>query len=97
MLPTFDRYILKKYNFFHFLCITGPSLPYRLAYSAMAESTVGRGVILFGGWNNGNGYKKSILELRESENDFWWNGMEWNILDKTLENGRYGHVVIPLQ
>ena len=34
-----------------FFCITGPSLPYGLQDSAMAESPDGRGVILFGGYS----------------------------------------------
>jgi len=76
----------KQYDFILLFCIIGPSLPYGLASSAMAESPDGRGVILFGGGNNG----KRILELRAGANS-------WTILDKTLENGRLAHVVIPLQ
>ena len=34
-----------------FFCITGPSLPYGLQDSAMAESPDGRGVLLFGGYS----------------------------------------------
>ena len=56
----------------------------------MAKSPDGRGVILFGGlgefeeiWRNG------ILELHAGANS-------WIILDKTLENPRFRHVVIPL-
>ena len=64
-------------------------MPYGLESSAMAESPDGRGVLLFGGWN-GNSYEDRILELRAGANS-------WNILDITLENGRYWHVVIPLQ
>ena len=71
-------------------CITGPSLPYSLSQSAMAKSPDGRGVILFGGRSDENDYEKRILELRADDNS-------WTILDKTLENGRYAHVVIPLQ
>ena len=56
----------------------------------MAESPDGRGVILFGGLNDKMDYEKRILELRADDNS-------WTILDKTLENGRYSHVVIPLQ
>ena len=56
----------------------------------MAKSPDGRGVILFGGRTDENDYEKRILELRADANS-------WNILDKTLENGRYAHVVIPLQ
>ena len=53
----------------------------------MAESPDGRGVILFGG--SSNGLKKTILELRAGANS-------WTILDKTLENERYMHVVISM-
>ena len=56
----------------------------------MAESPDGRGVILFGGRSDENGYEKRILELRADANS-------WNILNKTLEDGRIWHVVIPLQ
>ena len=56
----------------------------------MAESSHGRGVLLFGGRSDENDYEKRILELRADDNS-------WTILDKTLENGRNGHVVIPLQ
>ena len=72
-------------------CITGPSLPYGLAYSAMAESPDGRGVLLFGGSSccTENRVEKRILELRARADS-------WNTLNVTLENGRYSHVVIPL-
>ena len=70
-----------------FFCITGPSLPYWLYGSAMAESPYGRGVLLFGGYTAGN--EKRILELRARAD-------AWNILDVSLENGRWEHVVIPL-
>ena len=74
-----------------FLFITGPTLPYALYVSAMAESPDGRGVLLFGGDSDENYYEDRILEMRAGANS-------WNILDVTLENdGRYGHVVIPLQ
>ena len=55
----------------------------------MAESPDGRGVLLFGGLSNENAYEDRILELRAGANS-------WNILNITLENGRFGHVVIPL-
>ena len=70
-------------------CITGPSLPYGLNASAMAESPDGRGVLLFGGDSTENGYEKRILELRTGADS-------WNILNVSLENGRYEHIVIPL-
>ena len=54
----------------------------------MAKSPDGRGVILFGG--SSYYIEKIILELRAGDNS-------WKILDKTLENGRSAHVVIPLQ
>ena len=72
-----------------FFCITGPSLPYGLYSSAMAESPDGRGVLLFGGSSTENGPEKRILELRAGADS-------WNVLNVTLKNGRYGHVVIPL-
>ena len=56
----------------------------------MAESPDGRGVILFGGSSDENNYEKRILELRTGANS-------WTILDITLENGRWQHVVIQLQ
>ena len=56
----------------------------------MAKSPDGRGVIVFGGWNDENDYEKRILELRADANS-------WKIFNITLENGRYQHVVIPLQ
>ena len=71
-------------------CITGPSLPYGRYHSAMAESPDGRGVLLFGGESDENYYEKTILELR-------MDAYSWNILDKTLQNGRERHVVIPLK
>ena len=80
----------KQYDFILLFCIIGPSLPYGLDASAMAKSPDGRGVILFGGSSDENYLEKRILELHADANS-------WNILDKTLENGRYGHVVIPLQ
>ena len=73
-----------------FFCITGPSLPYGLEYSAMAESPDGRGVILLSGHSTENGYhEKRILELRAGADS-------WNILIVTLENARKDHVVVPL-
>ena len=76
----------KQYDFILVFCIKGPSLPYDLEVSAMAKSPDGRGVIRFGGL----GDRIKILELRAGANS-------WTILDITLENGRYRHVVIPLQ
>ena len=72
-----------------FFCITGPSLPYGLYWSAMAESRDGRGVILFGGYGTENTYEKRILELHAGADS-------WNILNVSLQNGRNLHVVIPL-
>ena len=80
---------MEKHNLtIFFFYITGPSLPYGLYWSAMAESPDGRGVLLFGGYT-GNGYEKRILELRAGADS-------WNILDVSLENARSHHVVIPL-
>ena len=65
-------------------------MPYAVYHSAMAESPDGRGVLLFGGYSDENGYEDRILELRAGANS-------WNILDITLKTGRSSHVVIPLQ
>ena len=70
-------------------CITGPSLPYGLQDSAMAESPDGRGVLLFGGQSKENHQEKRILELRAGANS-------WNFLNVTLENARHSHAVILL-
>ena len=72
-----------------FICITGPSLPYGLEKSAMAESPDGRGVLLFGGLCTDYRKEKRILELRAGANS-------WNFLNVTLENARYSHAVILL-
>ena len=55
----------------------------------MAESPDGRGVLLFGGRSTEDYFEKRILELRAGADS-------WNILNVTLENARYNHVVIPL-
>ena len=55
----------------------------------MAESSDGKGVLLFGGYSTENGSEKRILELRAGADS-------WNILDVSLENARHFHVVIPL-
>ena len=55
----------------------------------MAESPDGRGVLLFGGYSTENGGEKRILELRAEADS-------WNILNVSLQNTRYLHVVIPL-
>ena len=55
----------------------------------MAESPDGRGVLLFGGWTYHPPNRNKILELRAGADS-------WNILNVTLENERYNHVVIPL-
>ena len=74
---------------FSFFCITGPSLPYRLDSSAMAESPDGRGVLLFGGFSTENGFENKILEFRAGAD-------AWNILNVSLEIARHSHLVIPL-
>ena len=72
-----------------FFCITGPSLPYGLYSSAMAESPDGRGVLLIGGYNSAYLNEKRILELRAGAD-------AWKILNVALVNARNQHVVIPL-
>merc|ERR1711941_121293 len=70
---------------------SGPSLPYGLSASAMAEFPDGRGVLLFGGHSNENDFPphhfdNRILELRAGANS-------WNILDVFLENAGACHAV----
>ena len=72
-----------------FFAIAGPSLPYELGSSAMAESPDGKGVMVFGGFDNIYTYEDKILELQPGANN-------WNIFDITLERGRYRHIVIPI-
>jgi len=68
----------------------GPSLPYKLLYSAMATSPDGGGVILFGGLKNDKGHNEDrILELRFGAN-------EWTELPQKLNQPRSYHVVIPI-
>ena len=76
------------------VCILGPSLPFDLMSSAMAESPDHKGVLIFGGWSfNGKTTRPkqtSILELRAGAN-------AWTILDIKLKDERQQHTVIPLQ
>ena len=65
-------------------------MPYGLAYSTIAESPDGRGVLMFGGRSVYHDYEDRIIELRAGADS-------WNTLNITLENGRRTHVVIPLQ
>ena len=74
-----------------FFFITGPSLPYGLWHSAMAESPDGRGVILFGGRSYENLLGNRILELHAGAS-----ANTWNILNVTLKNARASQVVILL-
>ena len=67
----------------------GPSLPYKLFFSAMATSPDGGGVILFGGWNYDKVVTEDILELRFGAN-------EWTVLPQKLNQPRSQHVVIPI-
>ena len=68
----------------------GPSLPYKLLYSAMATSPDGGGVILFGGYNDDkSGSEDKILELKFDAN-------EWTVLPQKLNQPRFSHVVIPI-
>ena len=56
----------------------------------MAESPNGRGVLLFGGYddNSVNGDTREILELQA--------GAKWTILDVTLQKARSTHIVLPI-
>ena len=67
----------------------GPSLPYKLAQSAMATSPDGGGVILFGGWNiDKYVFEDTLLELR-------YDSDKWTVLPQKLNQPRKSHVVIP--
>ena len=69
---------------------SGPSLPYKLASSAMATSPNGGGVILFGGRNDDKSANEgTILELR-------FNADEWTPLPQKLNQPRKQYVVIPI-
>ena len=81
---TFKKPNMIRYSLFW---ITGPTLPFPVLRSAMAESPDGKGVLLFGGEGE---IQDRILELRAGANS-------WNILNITLEKPRSQHVVIPLQ
>ena len=59
----------------------------------MVTSPDGGGVMIIGGWDAANGMKSGkILELRARGSGI----IEWQEVDEELENGRYGHVVIPV-
>ena len=80
----------KTQSHFSISWITGPSLPYLLYDSTMAESPDGKGVLLFGGYNYDDQTRRDkILELRTRANS-------WTILDITLQRQRSKHIVIPL-
>ena len=76
---------------------SGPSLPYKLAYSAMATSPDGRGVILFGGYTVDKeflsglkgGIDDTLLELR-------FDSDRWITLPQKLKQPRREHMVIPI-
>ena len=66
----------------------GPELPYGLYSSAMATSTDGGGVILFGGFDDDkNVRERTLLELRYGSD-------KWTKLPQKLRKSRSGHVVI---
>ena len=68
----------------------GPSLPYKLYYSAMATSPDGGGVILFGGYNYDTWAREdTLLELRYGSD-------KWTTLPQKLKQPREYHVVIPI-
>ena len=74
----------------YFNIFAGPPLPYKIAYSAMATSPDGGGVILFGGRNGDKGaYEDTILELRYGSD-------KWTTLPQKLKQPRAYHVVIPI-
>ena len=56
---------------------------------AMVKSPDGGGVMIIGGYTPSNNKSPKILELRAG-------GSSWQERDQELDNGRYGHVVIPV-
>ena len=77
---------------------TGPELPYRIWFSAMAPSPDGDGVILVGGFGAGGilgsgNELDSIIELKADGQG--WVG-HWTTLSTTLQYARYAPVVIPV-
>ena len=74
---------------------TGPGLPYNMRGGRMASSPDGKGVILFGGVENGSEKTlASILELRSDGKG--WVGPSWTTLTAKLQYPRAFHVVIPI-
>ena len=71
---------------------TGPELPYGIAYSAMATSPDGNGVILVGGYKYPYN-SDSILELKADGQG--WVGA-WITLSTKLQYARKYHVIIPV-
>ena len=72
------------------ILFTGPELPYKLSNSAMATSSDGGGLILFGGWNRDKlAREDTLLELRFGADN-------WTILPQKLKQPRGEHVVIPI-
>ena len=72
--------------------ITGPELPYKVGEisNAMFTSPNGGGVIIAGGYNGDSQEESSdIIEFRSDTQN-------WTILEQTLNQPRYGHVIIPL-
>ena len=59
----------------------------------MVTSPDGRGVMIIGGYDDTNNkVSGKILELRAGGSGI----IDWQEVDAELENGRYGHVVIPV-
>ena len=71
---------------------TGPELPYRIEYGAMATSPDGNGVILVGGYIS-SCCLDSILELKADGQG--WVGA-WTTLTTKLQYARSSHIVIPV-
>ena len=73
---------------FYSFHIIGPTLPFNFVLdSAMAESSDGNGVLMFGGQIGD--IPNKIIELRAGANS-------WAILNQTLEYPKYQHTVITI-
>ena len=80
---------------YFFFTFTGPELPYKLddINQAMVTSPDGMGIIIVGGLNTDSGSsEKRILESRFDGSQF----LPWKVMDRELDYGRYGHVVLPI-
>ena len=72
----------------------GPDLPFGIAYSAMAPSPDGNGVILFGGEQLSSPYYLDIILELKADGQGWVGS--WTTLTTKIQYGRSRHIVIPV-